>query len=468
MPDRPNILWICTDQQRYDTIHALGNHHIRTPNIDQLAAEGVAFTQAYCQSPICTPSRASFLTGMYPSTVHACTNGNDYWAGAAPLISKILANAGYDTGLVGKLHLAGAAGRIEPRGDDGYRLFEWSHHPHNDWPEGHAYADWLRGKGYDPDLVAKRPEDLPPALHQSMWCAERAVAFMEKELNRPWLISVNPFDPHAPFDPPAEYLQRYNPADMPGPLFRESDLAAQALLDGVDFQTKARRPEEFKAKEIQAAYYAMIELLDDAVEQMIDALERTGQRERTIVIFMSDHGECLGDHGLLLKGCRFYEGLVHVPLILSRPGHWAQGVISDALVELTDIMPTLLEACGLPVPPRVQGKSLLPILTGQADPHHHRPFVRSEYYRALNPNTPERKGQYEGSYATMIYDGRYKLVVYHGHEVGELFDLERDPDEFTNLWSDPNYADVRFALMKKSFDATAFAVDYGPEQVAWY
>ncbi len=145
---RPNILWICTDQQRYDTITSLGNPHIRTPNLDKLAKSGVAFTHAYCQSPICTPSRASFLTGMYPETVRGCMNGNDHWDAAAPLITKTLADAGYDCGLSGKLHLSSARpGPIEKRPDDGYRVFHWSHGPPDSWPKGHAYSDWLKSKG---------------------------------------------------------------------------------------------------------------------------------------------------------------------------------------------------------------------------------------------------------------------------------------------------------------------------------
>ncbi len=465
--DRPNILWICTDQQRYDTIHALGNAHIQTPNVDRLVADGVTFTHAYCQTPICTPSRASFLTGMYPSTIHACTNGNDHWADAAPLISKMLADAGYDCGLAGKLHLAGAAGRIEPRGDDGYRVFEWSHHPRNDWPEGHAYADWLRRQGVDPDIVKKSPEKLPPQCHQTMWCADRAIAFMEQQREQPWLMSVNMFDPHTPFDPPQEYLERYDPDRLPDPLFRASDLTSQALLSGVDFQTQARRPQEINARQVKAAYYAMINLIDDAVGRMIEALQHSGQRQRTIIIYSSDHGEMLGDHGLLLKGCRFYEGLMRVPLIFSWPERFARGLVSDALVELTDIAPTIMQACGLAVPARVQGRSLLPIATGAADPQHFRDSVRSEYYHVLNPDSEAAKG-YEGSYATMIRDHHHKLVVYHGHDSGELFDLEHDPAEFNNLWHDPAWAGVRFDLMKKSFDALAFAVDLGPEQTTWY
>ncbi|MGD9046421.1 MAG: sulfatase-like hydrolase/transferase [Anaerolineae bacterium] len=466
--ERPNILWICTDQQRFDTIGALGNRHVHTPNIDRLVHDGVAFRYAYCQSPISTPSRASFLTGMYPSSVHGCMNGNDYWADAAPLVTKLLADAGYDCGLAGKLHLSGAQGRIEPRPeDDGYRVFHWSHHPQDHWDEGHDYKDWLRAQGKDLSELYEHPEEIPPSLHQTTWCADRAIEFIEEERDQPWLMSVNVFDPHAPFDPPREYLERYDSESLPGPKFQERDLAAQARLAGIDFQTTARRPEELDAQAIQAAYYAMIELIDWNVGRLMAALERTGQTENTIVLFTSDHGEALGDHGLLLKGCRFYEGSVRVPLIISWPGHFQAGLVSEALVELTDITPTLLEACGLPVPERMGGRSLLPLLTGQVDPNRHRDFVRSEYYRALNPDVPGRS-DFQGTYGTMIRDDRYKLVVYHGHDVGELFDLETDPWEFENLWDDPAYGEVRFRLMKRSFDALAFAVDLGLEQVAYY
>ena len=489
--DRPNILWICSDQQRYDTIGALGNPHVRTPNLDRLVAEGAAFSHAFCQTPICTPSRAAFLTGLYPSAVHACTNGNEVWGEAAPLVTKLLADEGYDCGLAGKLHLAGAHQRIEPRPvNDGYRVFHWSHHPKDDWPEGHAYKEWVTAKGEDLGKLYEHPERIPPELHQTSWCADMAIDFIEETRHGPWLMSVNTFDPHAPFDPPQEYRDHFDPDSLPDPPARESDVAAQQKLAGVDFQTSSRYPATFTAKEVgtassaafedapegmrsatfsgrevKAAYYAMIELIDHNVGRMVEALERSGQRDNTIIIFTSDHGEILGDHGLLLKGCRFYEGLVRVPLIISWPGHFESELVSNALVELLDLPPTLLEACGTPCPRRMQGRSLLPILTGTADPRHHRDFVRCSYYHTLNPVAhPE----FEGSYATMIRDHRYKLVVYHGHETGELFDLERDPGEFENLWDDPDHREVRFELMKRSFDALAFAVDIGPEQVAYY
>ncbi len=528
----PNILWFCTDQQRFDTVQALGNPHIRTPNLDRLATEGVAFTHAFCQSPICTPSRASFLTGRYPGNVRACMNGNEEWGEGAPLITKLLADEGYDCGLSGKFHLAGAHGREEPRPhEDGYRVFHWSHDPQDRYPSGHAYADWLAAQGYALRDLREDPASISPDLHQTTWCTDRAIDFIsEKRRKGPWLMSVNVFDPHAPFDPPQEYLDRYDPAKIPPPLFRPTDLTTQDAIPG-DFQNTARPPEEFGAQRVIAAYYAMIELIDENVGRLLDALEETEQRENTVIIFTSDHGEMLGDHGLLLKGCRFYEGLVRVPLIISWSGHFpapaesapvdsadddgpagteenghasdsgspptaenghaaddaspsaaevdpeaalapapkaeesepAVGLVSNALVELIDIAPTILELADLPLPQGMQGRSLVPILRGHTDPHQHRDFVRCEYYRALNPDAPGRD-DYEGSFANMYRDDRYKVVVYHGHQQGELYDLHEDPGEFRNLWNDPESADLRFDLVRRNFDALAFSVDTGPPQ----
>ena len=457
--DRPNILWICTDQQRWDTIHSLGNEHIRTPNLDRLVASGVAFTRAYCQSTICTPSRASFLTGMYPDTVHACINGNERWADAAPLVTATLADAGYDGGLSGKLHLSTAyAHRPEVRPEhDGYRRFWFSHGPSQAIGQGNQYTDWVSAQGDDYDAFIRDLGYTPADRHQTTWCADRAIEFVSEERDGPWFFSLNCFDPHPPFDPPKEYLDRFDIDALPGPLFRDCDLEAQQRLSDANFQSESVHPDVFDGKREQARYWAQIELIDENVGRMLDALEASGQRDNTIVIFTSDHGDMVGDHGLRNKGCRFYEGLTRVPLIVSCPDRFEQGLRSDALVELTDIAPTLLELAGLSVPERMVGRSLLPILTGQAEPEEHREFVRCVFYAALceGPQT----------YATMIRDERFKLVVYHGLGVGELFDLKEGPGEFDNLWDDPDHAATRHDLMLRSFDATALAVDIGSERV---
>ena len=477
---RPNILWICTDQQRWDTIGALGNSYISTPHLDQLATDGTAFTRAYCQSPICTPSRASFLTGMYPSTVHVMGNGNAFFPHYPPLVTRLLADEGYDCGLIGKLHLSSAYGRREARTEDGYEYWQYSHAPRDDWQVGHGYADWVRSKGFVLADLTRDQDGIPADLHQTTWCAEKTIEFIDQEREGPWLASVNIYDPHPPFNPPRSYRQRYDPEQMPGPLFQESDL--EQRLATIDFQARARHPDALDinspilpqspqkggepdpagtggkaAKTLQAAYYAMIELIDDQVGRMLAALEESGQRDNTVVIFTSDHGETLGDHGLIQKGCRFYEGLVRVPLIISWPGQFAGGRVSDALVELTDKAPTILELAGLQPGPRLQGRSLLPLLKGEADLQQHRDFVRCEYYDALD--LPDN------TFATMYRDRRYKLVVYHGHDLGELYDLEEDPEEFENMWDEPEAQPLKLALMQRSFDASMLAMDRGPERV---
>jgi len=492
MPARPNFLWICTDQQRYDTIGALGYEHMSTPHLDQLVAEGVAFTRAYCQSPICTPSRGSFLTGMYPSAVHVNGNGNEHFPDHPPLVTRTLAEAGYDCGLIGKLHLASAYGRIEPRVNDGYRYWQYSHAPRDDWPLGHAYADWVRSRGCALKELTADPQGVPEELHQTTWCAEKTIDFIRQEREGPWLASVNIYDPHPPFNPPRRYREMFDPAQMPEPLLRDSDLAQQQQLAGVDFQSVGRHPEDLDIRHpvtplsplagerqpgtqadtagpdqavatrrdagtLRAAYCAMIKLIDDQLGRVMAALEETGQRQNTVIIFTSDHGEMLGDHGLIQKGCRFYEGQVRVPLLFSWPGHLPEGLRSPALVELLDQTPTLLELAGMDVPERLQGRSLVPILTGEQAPDHHRDAVRCEYYDALD--LPD------GTLATMFRDEKHKLVVYHGHDLGELYDLEADPDEFENLWDRPAAQSTKLELMRQSYDASILGMDRGPRRI---
>ncbi len=471
MSKQPNILWICTDQQRYDTIGALGNKYVDTPNIDQLVADGIAFTHAYCQSPICTPSRASFLTGMYPSTVHSTRNGNRIFHEEQKLVTKYLADVGYDCGLIGKLHLASAFGRIEPRTDDGYSFWEYSHAPRDDWPKGHGYADWVREKGFVLGDITKNSDGVPPELHQTTWCAEKTIEFIRKRRTGPWMASVNIYDPHPPFNPPSCYRDKFDPEKMPGPLFRDSDLKQQTALEKIDFQSKVRFPNQLdirdpkypergrsaEGKQLQAAYYAMIKLIDDQVGNIIEALENDGVRDNTVIIFTSDHGEMLGDHGLIQKGCRFYEGLVRVPLIISWPERFLKDVQSDALVELIDKAPTILELAGVDIPSRMQGRSLLPILYGEKPLDKHRDHVRCEYYDALD--------EPDNSFATMFRNERYKIVVYHGHDLGELYDLQEDPEEFENMWSEPEAQPLKLDLLRCSFDASMFSLDCGSERI---
>jgi arylsulfatase len=462
---RPNILWYCTDQQRFDTIGALGNAHVITPTIDSLVADGVAFTHAYCQSPICTPSRSSFMTGMYPSRIHNTRNGNESFPTTHPVITKLIAESGYQCGMIGKFHLQSSGHRTEPRIDDGFDYWQFSHAPRDDWSEGHHYAQWVRQKGGDLDAMRTSTERVCPEMHQTTWASECAIEFIQKQSasESPWLLNLNVYDPHPPFIPPKAYADRFDPADMPGPHFRPSDIEQQKKLAELDFQDELRTPEEHDAHRVQALYYAMIAQIDDQLARILDALDATGQRDNTIVLFTSDHGEALGDHGLMYKGCRFYEGLVRVPLIFSWPGQFQQGLHSDALVELLDISSTLLEACGLECHDHMQGKSLLPILRGNASPNELRPFVRSEYFDALDPHFTGGSG----TFGTMFRTRNHKLCMYHDKQIGELYDLVADPWEFDNLWDSPEHQSVRNHMIREAFDAhVVLTTDMGSRRIA--
>lgn len=466
---RPNILWICTDQQRFDTIAALGNPLIRTPNIGRLVGSGVSFTRAYCQSTVCAPSRASFLTGRYPRTTGCRQNGQSI-PKRERLISRILADHGYTCGLAGKLHLASASdGKVEERTDDGYEVFHWSHHPQPDWPEN-AYTQWLSKQGRTWDELyrgAETPyvkEGTPAEFHQTTWCAEMTIDFIRQQRKGPWLFSFNCFDPHHPFDPPKEFMDRYHPADMPLPKYQPGELDNKPVYQRLDHQWAHGEPGYFHVaamtdddrRQVTAAYYAMIELIDEQVGRILAALEETGQLENTIVIFMSDHGEMLGDHGLYLKGPHFYEEAVRCPLIVSWPGRFEQDLRAQGLVELVDLVPTLLEAAEIEIEPAIQGHSLLPILRGQADPSKHRDYVYCEYYNAWT---------HKRSYGTMMRTPDKKIVVYHGIDDGELYDLSHDPGEVENLWRRRDHAALREKLLKEAFDASVFTLDPMPARL---
>ena len=174
-------------------------------------------------------------------------------------------------------------------------------------------------KGGDLDALRNDPDRVPREFHQTTWATDRSIEFIQQEREGPWMLNVNVYDPHPPFIPPKSYADEFNAEDMPGPHFDSSDLKQQARLADVDFQNQVRTPEEHEAKEKQALYYAMIALIDDEFGRLLQALEDSGQRDNTVIIFTSDHGETLGDHGLMYKGCRFYEGLVRVPLISLGP-----------------------------------------------------------------------------------------------------------------------------------------------------
>jgi choline-sulfatase len=472
MANRPNILWICSDQQRFDTLGCYGNRFVHTPNLDRLASRGTLFENAFSQSPVCTPSRACALTGRYPRTCRTRQNGADIPEDEL-LVTRLLSDAGYVCGLSGKLHLSAcnpsACQTMERRIDDGYAEFHWSHHSGAGWGTHNEYWTWLAAKGHTFDS-RPHPDSRyvrlgPPAdLHQTTWCAEKACEFFAARATegQPWLFSVNMFDPHHPFDAPEDYLQRYvsRLEEIPLPNYVESELRDKTQWQQHDHEGAYGHGAGFPFDEmtladhrlVRASYWAMCDLIDDQVGRMLSALEETGQIDDTIILFTSDHGEMLGDHGIYLKGPFFYECAIRVPLILSWPGRIA-AQRSGALVELTDLPQTLLDAVGLPHHPGMQGRSLWPLLTGEANADRHRNDVYCEYYNAM-PWHQDPTAQ-----ATMVRTDQFKIAVDHTTSHGELYDLLADPDETHNRWEDPEYGSVKADMLLRLCNRMAWTVD---------
>jgi len=476
---KPNILWICSDQQRWDTLGCYGNPFVSTPNLDRLARQGTVFEHAYVQSPVCTPSRASFLTGRYPRTTRCRQNGQDIPAEEV-FVTRLLADHGYICGLSGKLHTSACHSSVcetmEPRIDDGYSEFHWSHHAGGGWGKANVYWAWLDEKGTS--FEAKPHPDsrwirsgMPEELHQTTWCVEKAVEFIRSRAKEPdpWLFSVNMFAPHHSFDPPPAYLERYLAIldQIPLPAYSEGELADKPPCQAFDHEGGYGHRAGFPYEEmsptdhrlVRAAYWAMCDLIDVQVGRLLELLLQTGQLENTIVIFSSDHGEMLGDHGIYLKGPYFYEPAIRVPLIISYPGR-IKSQRSRALVESTDLAQTLLDAADLPHHPGMQGKSLWGLLTGESEPHGHRDDVYCEYYNAMpwhrNPTAQ----------LTMIRTQRHKIVVDNGNSIGELYDMGDDPMEHRNLWNDEDHRDLKTDMLLRLCNRMAWTVDPLPARKA--
>jgi choline-sulfatase len=467
--NQPNILLICTDQQRFDAVGCYDNPHIETPNLDRLARDGVVFENCYVQNPVCAPSRASLMTGRYVPSHGLHANGVDIRPDEE-LFSRRLADAGYDCGLVGKFHLGACQyGRSEPRLDDGFRVFRWAHDPYPGSSEN-AYHRWLKARYPNLYEVARRGDGehdwdtMPTEAHYSRWIGDETIDFLRtsRDDGKPFFFVANFFDPHHGFGAPKEYTDRYDPSSLPRPVSRDSELDDKppVFTDASkrSYAGHARGYAEYTDAELmqaRAAYYAMVTLVDDEVGRILDTLDDCGLADTTIVVFTSDHGEMLGDHQLMLKGPFMYECAVRVPLIVRWPSR-AQPGRRRELVQWVDLAPTFLEAAGQDVPVRYQGDSLAPLIAGDA--LGWRDWALCHYRDSGHSYDPP-------VHTTMLRHDRWKLVVHHGppasarERTGELYDLVADPDELTNLWRDPAHRDIRTSLQELLIDVTVAIED---------
>ncbi|MCL2832526.1 MAG: sulfatase-like hydrolase/transferase [Treponema sp.] len=451
-----NVLFIMTDQQRKDSLGCYGDRGGDTPNLDSLAANGIAFERCYVTNPICMPSRLSIFTGMYPHNHGMWTNGL-LMDQELPTLPGYLGQNGFHTASFGKIHFSPSnSGPQNKEGRDFWVKaddnFDWNG-PYWGFKTvelalGHTstlahYGRWFRQNGGTEEMLKMRQVTgdnqagarmIPPELHDSTFVAERVSDFLVngRDKTKPFFICASFPDPHHPFNPPEVLAQKYRSRPVRSPIGDFNDLATRPRhytehLNGAWNRwgnETPKHPGGLTAEQTNERIYlthAMIDLIDTSVGKILDTLKQENLLDETLIIFTSDHGELLGDHGLWLKGPFFYEGLINIPLIISCPGLPA-GKISDNLASHVDLYPTICELLGLPVPPQIMGTSLVRQLkTGE--PTRDRCLV--EY----------RNGYGNVDVATaLLIDKDYKFAANQSGEY-ELTDLRSDPFERVNIAS---------------------------------
>jgi len=433
-----------------------------TPHLDRIAEMGVTMERAFCVNPVCTPSRAAIFTGRYPHCTGAWNIGVAMKEEERTLCDH-LKPFGYRCVGTGKMHLRpemtpdgsqpGKAVAEDPkiafrgRQSDGTYFGFDEIHLTEDVRVG-EYRDWLVATA--PDQVMKGPEtnerirdgsDLPPELHQTRWIGDRSVEAIDShDPSAPLFLWSSFVDPHHPFDAPREYVERYREVEIPAPVLRQGEhdgrpehLREQGECGYWPGGGMIHPYSEEKVRDIRRNTYAMITFIDEQIGRMLEALERKGMLEDTLIVFTSDHGEYLGDHGLIMKGPWLLDVLTRVPMLFAGPGV-PSGMRRRALMENVDIVPTLLELIGEPVPYGVQGRSMRPAFAEDA-------AVRDS---AVTSYDAHDRGIRQKSLRTE----RHKLNVFAGEDYYELFDLEQDPDELHNRMGDPAYAEIEAALRR--------------------
>lgn len=453
MSDKPDIILIVTDQQRYDTIRALGYDHMDTPNIDRLAKRGVTFTNCHVTAPSCVPCRASLFSGYYPHTNGVLANGQPW---SRTWVSD-LGRAGYQTVSIGKMHTipydapAGFDERYVVENKDRYmegRYYfdEWDKALAAHGLKKQQREDYRKLPDYK-DRLGAFTWDLKPELQSDNFTGGMTQWWLEaKPAEKPLFLVVGFPGPHPPYDPTPEYAEKYLARDVPLPQVTQAELDGlpppfvekrqhdvEVDHDSVSWKLDPTRDELHR---MRAYYYANVEMIDREVGEILDTLERRGRMDNTIIIFTSDHGDCLGDHGLIQKWAP-YEEVTRVPLIISAPGRFAEGGKVDAMVQLFDLGPTILEWAGVTPDSSFEAMSLNPALMG--DPFDGRAHVFCEQGGDVNLTGAK--------FLTMVRSETHKMVHFQGADYGQLFDLTADPGEIVNLWDDPAAAGVKQELM---------------------
>jgi choline-sulfatase len=427
-----NVLLCISDQHRRDVTGCYGNDVVRTPNIDRLAERGIVFDNAYCQSPLCGPSRSSLLTGTYPHTCNAFAHGRrSALREDLPTLGSVFRDAGYATASIGKVHIRGEDRERRDLGFD-ERALRYYTYNFADYIEaiGKENVDryWSFHKGSthteeNPYNLKNQPIALDDEkLMFDALVTDRCIDFMERHRDNRWFLWMGIEKPHPMWFAPSAYHEMYRGEDMElpptfgRPLLNLPKTVADTTLNAWFY------PHD-EVRNAIAAYYANVTYLDAKVGETLDALEQLGLADKTIVIYSTDHGELLFEHSLVQKHC-FFEPAVAVPLVVANPEVLPAGVRRDGIAGLIDLFPTLTELVGIDAPATLEGTSLADVIGDRPDPVR---AALSEFYA-------------KGPAERMIRTGPWKYVYTQGDQ-DQLYNHEDDPLELRNLAVEPEYAD---------------------------
>ncbi|MEO6829996.1 MAG: sulfatase [Acidobacteriaceae bacterium] len=430
--DKPNILWITGEGVPLNALSCYGSKLIHTPNIDRLASEGMRFENSFVTNALCAPSRATLLTGKYDHLNGMTSNPNfispelpqPTFDASQETLPKILKRQGYQTAMVGKWHLPANPGEC---GFDSFIFKRGAGGPYYD-PNG-----YLRNTSLGSNVIHEA--SYPGYITDNI--TNFAIDGMKQFKDGPFLMMLQFFNDHRPFDPPHKYAHTYDNVHIPAPATFWDDYSHRAaparearmrVATMPDFHPSKdltyRQRQQWNYQQFMAHFLATMQAQDDNMGRLLDYLDNSGLADNTIVIYTADHGFFLGDHGWFDK--RFmYEQAIRVPWMIRYPGHVKPGSVSKDWVVNIDNAPTALDLAGLPVPDDMQGKSIRPLLQGSTPPD----WQKSYYYHYYEFATPHWVMPHYG-----VRTERYKLISYYTINEWELFDLEKDPDEMENLF----------------------------------
>ncbi len=453
MSQRPNIIFIITDQQRFDTIAALGFPFMETPNMDHLVNEGVTFTNCFITAASCAPARASLFTGYYPHTTGILKNA-DLWRRSW---IEQLAKSGYRCINIGKMHSypydtpLGFHERYVVENKDRY-LEERFYF--DEWDKairirGHVkqQRELYRQRDDYRDALGAFDWNLPEDLHSDMFVGEMACWWLEsKPVTEPLFMEIGFPGPHPPYDPIPRYAEPYLKKELPLLPVSQQELDQQPEPLKVlrqhnqevdhDSVVLELNPTEQQRHRQRAYYLANVTMIDKKIGKILQTLETKGYLENSVVIFTSDHGDCLTDHGHSQKWT-MYDTITKMPLVVWSPGRFSQGKTIDGLCQQMDIGPAILEMAQAEVPQGLEAKSLLPAI--ESKPWSPRDFVYAEQ---------AQDGILTGTqFMTMIRSTDWKLVHFLDEPWGQLFDLKNDPNEISNLWDQPDHLEKKRELL---------------------